>query len=52
MLTVNEVIEAVKESPLWEMLSQEEQIEAINYALEAAGLNTEHLEEIVGASTG
>ena len=51
MVTVNEVIDAMKESPLWETLFPEEQIEAIDYALEVMGLKTENIEEIVYAFT-
>jgi hypothetical protein len=48
MVTVNEVIDVMKESPLWETLSLEEQIEVINYAFEIVGLKTESKEEIAG----
>ena len=48
MVTANEVIDVMKESPLWETLSPEEQIEAIDYAFEIVGLKTENKEEIAG----
>jgi hypothetical protein len=51
MVTVNEVIDAMKESPLWETLSPEEKIEAINYAFEVLGLKTENIEEIVSVAS-
>jgi hypothetical protein len=52
MVTVNVVIDVIKESPLWETLSPEEQIEAINYAFEVIELKTENIEEIVSTCTG
>jgi hypothetical protein len=52
MVTVNEVMDVMEESPLWETLSLEEQIEAINYAFEMVGLKTENKEEIVSSCTG
>jgi len=52
MVTVNEVIDAMKESPLWEVLSPKEQIEAINYAFEVmAELKTDNIEETVSATS-
>ena len=51
MVTVNEVIDAMKESPLWETLSPEEQIEAIDYAFEMTGLKTENIEETVSVAS-
>ena len=50
MVTVNEVMDVMEESPLWETLSQEEQIEAINYAFKVMGLKTENVEEIVSVA--
>jgi hypothetical protein len=47
MVTVNELIDAIKESPLWETLSPEEKIEAIDYAFKVMELKTENTEEVV-----
>jgi hypothetical protein len=51
METVNEVIDVMKESPLWVTLSPEEQTESINYAFEMARLKTENKEETASACT-
>jgi hypothetical protein len=51
MVTTNEVIDLMKESPLWEKLSPDEQIGAIDYTLEVMRLKTENIEEIVDAFT-
>ena len=51
MVTINEVIDVMRESPLWETLSPEEKIEAINYAFEIMGLRTENIEEIVSVAS-
>ena len=45
MVTVNEITDVMKESALWEILSPEEKIKAINYAFEMARLKTENIEE-------
>jgi hypothetical protein len=47
MVTVNEVIDVMRDSPLWETLSSEEQIDAINYAFEVVGRKTENVEDTV-----
>jgi hypothetical protein len=50
MVTVNEIIDIIKQSPLWETLSPEEQTKAINYAFKVMGLKTENIEEIASTS--
>ena len=49
-MTAKEVIEIVKESKLWESLTQKEKQEAINHALTCTHLSTieENIETTVG----